>query len=263
MKVNKFCPVLVFWKWYINFRELFLVLKFQFIHITEKMTGKRFEFMSWLNLYFDQLRDSISLLKIWVIFFRCGQYRPHLLNVISICISFFEEVTRPGRGCITKARLDDLQSVASKNLFFLCRNVSLVLILFINFRNIDSLTFFASNMQPTYVTLECCLIWIVLSVIFSFGAFFILHVEAKSVNLGVCLPKWIVSLLSENHSQVLVKSPFNVFLISLTIFPWETKQESSAYRNIFNFRAWGMSLTSLRNSKCPRMDTCGTTHVIL
>ena len=124
---------------------------------------------------------------------------------------FFEEFTRPGRGCIIKVWLNELRSVAAKNLFFLCRNLSLVLILFINFRNIDSLTFFASNMQPIYVTLECCLIWIVLSVIFSFGVFFILRVEAKSVNLGVSLSKWIVSLLSKNHSQVLLKSPFNVF----------------------------------------------------
>ena len=99
MKVKKFCPVLVFWKWYINFRELFLVLKFQFIQITEKTIGKRFEFMSWLNLYFDQLRDSILLLKIWVIFFRCSQCRPHLLNVISICISFF------WRGYETRSRM--------------------------------------------------------------------------------------------------------------------------------------------------------------
>ena len=131
----------------------------------------------------------------------------------------FDEVTRPSWGCIIKVKLNNLRSVAAKNLSFLCRNLNLVLILLINFRNIDCLTFFASNMQPTYVTFERCLIWIVLSVIFSFGAFFILHVEAKILNLGVYLPKWIVSLLSRNHSQVLVKSQFNFFSISLTIFP--------------------------------------------
>ena len=102
---------------------------------------------------------------------------------------------------IIKVKLNDLRSVAAKNLFFLCRNLNLALILLINFRNIDCLTFFASNMQPTYVTFEFCLIWIVLSVIFSFGAFFISRVAAKSLNLGVHLPKWIVSLLSKNHSQ--------------------------------------------------------------
>ena len=130
----------------------------------------------------------------------------------------FDEVTRPSRRCIIKVKLNDLRSVEAKNLFFLCRNLNLVLILLINFRNIDCLTFFASNMQPKYVTFECCLIWIVLSVIFSFGAFFILRVEAKSLNLGVYLPRSIVSLLSKNHSQVLVKSPFNFFSISLKIF---------------------------------------------
>ena len=125
-----------------------------------------------------------------------------------------------------------------------------------------TLTFFASNIQPTYVAFECCLICIFLSVMFSFGAFFILHVEAKSVNLLASLPKWILRLLSTNHSQMLVRSPFNFFSISLTYFPWKTRQESSAQRNIFDFIAWGTPLTSMRKSKGPKMETCGTTHVI-
>ena len=123
--------------------------------------------------------------------------------------------TRPGRAFIIKVSLnerhDNLCNVAAKSLFFLCRNLSLVLILLINFRNIDSLTFFASNIQPTYVAFECCLMCIFLSVMFSFGAFFILRVDVKSVNLVVSLPKWILSFLSTNHSQVLVRSPFNFF----------------------------------------------------
>ena len=77
--------------------------------------------------------------------------------------NFFNEVTRPGQGCIIKVRR--------------------------NFRNIDSLTYFSSNMLATYVTFECCFICIFLSVMFSFGAFFVLPVEAKSVNLVVSLPK--------------------------------------------------------------------------
>ena len=120
VKVNTFCPALVFWKWYINFRELFLVLKFQFIQITEKMIGKRFEFMGWLNLYFNQLRDSISFLKIWAIFFSLQTVPTSFIKRdFGFVFHFNDEVTRPGRAFIIKVivneRHNNVRSVAAKN----------------------------------------------------------------------------------------------------------------------------------------------------
>ena len=73
-------------------------------------------------------------------------------------------------------------------------------------------------------------------------------------------------LLSTNHSKMFVKSPFIYlffFSISTTSFHWKTRQESSAYRNRFDLTALDMSFTYMRNSKGPRMDPCGTPHVIL
>ena len=73
----------------------------------------------------------------------------------------------------------------------------------------------------------------------------------------------MLSLLSTNDSQMFVKSPFNCFSISIRSFPWKTSQDSSAYRNRFDLTDCGMSFTYMRDSNGPRMDPCGTPHVIL
>ena len=57
-------------------------------------------------------------------------------------------------------------------------------------------------MQPKYVTFECCFICIFLKLIFSFGTFFILRLEAKSIDLVSSSPKLMLSLFYTNHSQM-------------------------------------------------------------
>ena len=77
-------------------------------------------------------------------------------------------------------------------------------------------------MQMKYMSFEFCLICILLSVMFSFGTFIILRLEAKSIEVILPSPKSILSLISTKHSQIFVKSPF------------KTRQEPSAYRNRFD-----------------------------
>ena len=148
-------------------------------------------------------------------------------------------------------------------MFFLWRNLSLEIILLITFRAIDSPDTVSSNIQPKDVTFECYFICIFLYLIFSFGTLFILRLEAESIDLVLSSPKWMLSLLFTNHSQMFVKSSFNCFSISITSFPWKTSQESSAYKNRFEVTACGMSFMYMRNSNGPRMDPCSTPHVIL
>ena len=77
-------------------------------------------------------------------------------------------------------------------------------------------------MQMKSMSFEFCLICILLSVMFSFGTFFILRLQAKSIEVFLPSPKSILSLISKKHSQIFVKSLF------------ETRQEPSAYRNRFD-----------------------------
>ena len=65
-------------------------------------------------------------------------------------------------------------------------------------------------MQTKYMSFEFCLICILLSVMFSFGTFFILHLEAKSIEVILSSPKSMLSLISTKHSQVFVKSLFDL-----------------------------------------------------
>ena len=74
-------------------------------------------------------------------------------------------------------------------MFFLCRNLSLAFILLITFSATDSPDIVLSNIQPKYVTFECCFICIFLYLIFSFGTLFILRLEAKSIDLVLSSPK--------------------------------------------------------------------------
>ena len=71
------------------------------------------------------------------------------------------------------------------------------------------------SMHPKYFILECCLICISPYFTFSFMTFFILNFVPKSIDLVLPLPKWILSLLLTNQSQMLSKSLFSYFSISL------------------------------------------------
>ena len=67
--------------------------------------------------------------------------------------------------------------------------------MFITFRAIDSFEIVSSEMQPEYVTFEYCLICIFLELMFSFGTFFILCLEAKSIDI-------LLTLVFEVHQSL-------------------------------------------------------------
>ena len=136
-------------------------------------------------------------------------------------------------------------------MFFLCRNLSLEFILWITFRTTDSADIVSSNMHPNYVTFKYCLICMFLWVLFSFGTLFISFLEAKGIDLVLSSPKWILSLLSRNHSQMFIKSPFNCFSISAISFPWKTRQKSSLYRSKFDLTAWAYHSRKWETVKVP------------
>ena len=116
------------------------------------------------------------------------------------------------------------RSAGVKNLIFLCENLSLEFIVLITFRAIVTRDIVSCNIRPKYVTFDFGLICIFLQVMFSFETFFILNWEAKCTDLVLFLQKWILSLLSINHSQMSIKSPFNCFSISKTYFPCKSNQ---------------------------------------
>ena len=105
------------------------------------------------------------------------------------------------------------QGLELKICFFWQRNFSLLLILFITESALVFLDIVSSSMHSRYFTLECCLICISPYFIFSFLTFFILNLVAKSIDLVLSSPKWILSLLSTNQSQLLSKSLFSCFSI--------------------------------------------------
>ena len=72
-----------------------------------------------------------------------------------------------------RALHNNLRSAGVKNLFLLYRNLNLEFILLITFRAIDSPDIVSFNIQPKYVTFECCFICIFFYLIFSFGTLFI------------------------------------------------------------------------------------------
>ena len=73
----------------------------------------------------------------------------------------------------------------------------------------------------------------------------------------------MLSLLSTNQSQMFVKSLFNYLSIFIMSFPWKAMQESSAYRYRFYLISCAMSFMYRKKNKGPRMDPCGTPHLIL
>ena len=77
------------------------------------------------------------------------------------------------------------------------------------FNAIDFPDIVSSSKQPRYVTLEYCFISIPLDIILSFPAFFNLSFEPKSMHFVFSSPRWILNLLSTNHSHKLAKSLFN------------------------------------------------------
>ena len=98
--------------------------------------------------------------------------------------------------------------------------------------------------------------------IFSLPTFLNLRFQPNRMDLVLSSPKWMLSLLSRNHSHRLLKSLFKCVSISVTCLFWKTRQESSAYSNRSDDTACLTSLTYIRKSKWPRIDPWGTPHEI-
>ena len=98
--------------------------------------------------------------------------------------------------------------------------------------------------------------------IFSSPTFRNLRFEPNRMDLVLYSPKWMLSLLSRNHSHSLLKSLFKCFSILVACLRWKTRQDSSAYSYRSEDTACFISLTYIRKSKGPRIDPWGRPHEI-
>ena len=121
------------------------------------------------------------------------------------------------------------RSSGVKYRFFLYKNFNVWFIFLMVFNAIDSPDIVSSSKQPRYVTLEYWFISIPLYIILRFPASFNLSFEPKSMHFVFSLPRWILNLLSTNHSHKLAKSLFNWCLIVWISLCWNVILESSAY----------------------------------
>ena len=129
------------------------------------------------------------------------------------------------------------------------------------FNAIDSPDIVSSSKQPKYV--EYCFISIPLCIIWNFPAFFNLSFEPRSMHFVLSSPKWILNLLSTNHSHKLAKTLFNWCSIVWTSICWNIRRESSAYKNKSEWTARGISLIYSQNRSGPKIDPWGTPQEIL
>ena len=131
------------------------------------------------------------------------------------------------------------------------------------FNAIDSPDIVSSSKQPKYVTLEYCFILIPLYIILSFLAFFNLSFDPKSMHFVLSSTRWILNLLSTNHSHKLAKSLFNWCSIVWTFLSWTVRPESSSYKNRLEWTTWGISLAYSKNRSGPKIDSRGKPPEIL
>ena len=149
-----------------------------------------------------------------------------------------------------------LHCAGVKNLFLLCRILGLELTLLIIFKVIDSRDNASSNIQLKHVTFWCCLIWLTLYLMIKFGIFLFFSLETKRIDSVLSSPR------RKNQSPRFVKSSFNQFWISLILFPWKARQESSAYETSLILLLGACHTRIIRHNKRPRIDPCGTPHVM-
>ena len=107
----------------------------------------------WPNNLFEAVanRKPINLIKLLLL------YAPYYSNLDRIICIYFGVFAK--WGCIRELQ-SNLWRGGDKNLFFLYKNLSLLLILFITFKAIDSPERVSSNKQPRYVTVWYCLMCI-------------------------------------------------------------------------------------------------------
>ena len=182
----------------------------------------------------SQLIFSNLVKPMWSLLLKFKQKRIHLL--CSICSFFFRLLFKEGYqaehpkskwGCIV-ALQRSLRSDRDRNLFFLYKNLSLVLIFLMTCKAIGSPDRFSSSTQPIYETVWYCLIctvpYLILKLISFFNRFFV----PNNMHLVLSSPKWIIGLLLTNQLQILEKFLLRFFSIALASLCWYTKQESSA-----------------------------------
>ena len=124
-----------------------------------------------------------------------------------------------------------------------------MLIFSINLRGIVSPDNVLSNTHPRQFTCLLCLIFIYLYLISSSFTSFELGLELNKIDFVLSSLKGILSLLSTNQSQILLKSSFNYFFISVTFLCWKSKHESSAYKYKSHSTTWPISLTKLKQCR--------------
>ena len=107
-----------------------------------------------------------------------------------------------------------------KNLFFLYKNVGLLLILFITFKAIDSQERVSCNKQPRYVAVWYCLLCISPYVISRLLILLSICFVPNSIRFVLSSPKWLLSLLSTNQSQTFEKFLYRFLSIYFKSLCW-------------------------------------------
>ena len=75
-------------------------------------------------------------------------------------------------------------------------------------------------------------------------------------------PQQNVYLICCLQTNYITKFLVNCFLISVNSLCWKNKQESSSYSHKLGSTAWHKSLTQIKMSRGPKIETCGTPHKI-
>ena len=171
----------------------------------------------------------------WLLLSSCRQYLIHLLWIV--CNLLFSFLFRFGYqaeqawskcGWIKALHKICLRYGVKYLLNILCRNLSLLLILFITFKAIASPDKVSSNSQPEYVTFEY---WLILTSPYSMsrGTIFLFQfLVEKRIDLVLSFPKWMVNLLSTNQSHILEKFFVCSLFICSRSLCWNNKHVSSA-----------------------------------
>ena len=111
-------------------------------------------------------------------------------------------------GCIM-ALHNSRHSSGVKNQFFLYKNFNFWFICLMVFHAIDSPDIVSLSKQPKYVALDYWFISVSLYFMLRFPAFFNWSFEPKGMHFVLSSPRWLLYLLSTNHSYKLAKSLFN------------------------------------------------------
>ena len=183
----------------------------------------------------SQLIFSKSFTPMWLLLSSWRQYLIHLFWIV--CNLLFSFLFRFGYqaeqawskcGWIKALHKICLRYGVKYLLNILCRNLSLLLILFITFKAIASPDKVSSNSQPEYVTFEYCLI-LTSPYSMSRGTIFLFQfLVEKRIDLVLSFPKWMLNLLSTNQSHIFEKFFVSSSFICSRSLCWNNKHVSSA-----------------------------------